>query len=730
MTYVADLSKLRIDFTTFAPISIVATFISVAVSLWWDQIDTTFRLLQPYIAMSERPTPIRRGAGLTYRSKTWAGAAFKAARNRHWVLLVINIGSVLCQIRKSYIDQLVADANRSVTVSMSALFERKAINITQSTSTQLNLEIRDTSLSSSIGNISRVGLGMYHEILNDLLLDPPRNWLSGAAIQLSMNGSNLTWAYDGWSFIPMNLALTSDPKSREPLANASNAMVNHPINITVSTPAIHARLECKPIPEISNSSSWIHRLEKTDVRGQLSPGLLKEFDGHYTLNRLMFANSSSNTSVFANKNLIQCCSNETDGTPQTAALGYFSPVDVDHLFHANESWPRPFITKWIVGKPHEVVQANFSKSDPMASRLLLFEELPALQAAQCMPVIEMANSTVLIDQTTGMIRSYNITGPVKPALSAWKDAFTAQDLQNYPTNYSGPINLTTSYGVLFMNSMFNAADAYLSQINYGSLSEWLKDQAFVIHDHERGLNMDLMTYGMYNLANKDPKALLDYSTLVKYADRTIQTFFQHFIRNGLSLTEGGYAYQRIRGEGMEPLSSSLDAHGAVLTQPASTAQQDTKHTVDVLVSSRIEVLRMNRIATVLSIIILIWLIGTTVIVACLQRRYTGSMTRDIELIADVLLLIAGSDNLLRLLDERGANLKRDLEVETMLGWFIDSRGEVRWGVEVVGGKNAVQWVDAPEQGWHVREKSFLQRRLPWKQSQDQEVKDDLIQLPA
>ena len=98
--YEADVSKLGLSFSTFAPISIAPTLVSIVIGLWWDQLDTTFRALQPYIAMSRRPTSIRNGAGLTYRSKTWAGAAIKAARNKHWMLLMIAVGSVLCQIRE------------------------------------------------------------------------------------------------------------------------------------------------------------------------------------------------------------------------------------------------------------------------------------------------------------------------------------------------------------------------------------------------------------------------------------------------------------------------------------------------------------------------------------------------------------------------------------------------------------------------------------------------------
>jgi len=40
----------------------------------------------------------------------------------------------------------------------------------------------------------------------------------------------------------------------------------------------------------------------------------------------------------------------------------------------------------------------------------------------------------------------------------------------------------------------------------------------------------------------------------------------------------------------------------------------------------------------------------------------------------------------------------------MLGWFKGIDGQVRWGVEVVGNGGTVQWVDAPKQGWHSREK--------------------------
>lgn len=134
-TYQADVSKFGLSFSTFAPISIAPTLLSVIITLWWDQLDMTFRLLQPYISMSRGPTPIRSGAGLTYRSKTWIGAAVKAGVHRHWVLFFVAIGSTLCQV---------------LTVSMSALFERKSDFVVHEAVLNRTLEARQVPVISTI----------------------------------------------------------------------------------------------------------------------------------------------------------------------------------------------------------------------------------------------------------------------------------------------------------------------------------------------------------------------------------------------------------------------------------------------------------------------------------------------------------------------------------------------------------------------------------------------------
>jgi hypothetical protein len=85
---------------TFAPYSIIPTFLAIGVSLWWQIIDKTFRRLQPYLAMSKQPVYIKHSSALSYQSSYLAWAAVKATMHRHWLLAVITIGSTICQIRK------------------------------------------------------------------------------------------------------------------------------------------------------------------------------------------------------------------------------------------------------------------------------------------------------------------------------------------------------------------------------------------------------------------------------------------------------------------------------------------------------------------------------------------------------------------------------------------------------------------------------------------------------
>jgi len=700
--YEADVSKVRLTFSTFAPISIAPTVISIVVGLWWDQLDSTFRVLQPFISMSRGPTPICDGAGLTYRSKTWVGAAIKAGRKKHWVLFMISMGSILAQV---------------LTVSMSALFEREARNVVQTVSVPRNLEMRQVPIITEVNVKGDSSIGdPVLKVMNNLYMDASKNWLYGAGIQHSYNGSQLPWTANGWNFLPIDMfSISSDSGMQSaPNPGADDASPLSP-NVTINTPAIRARLQCTAIQEVSNVSSWIESVHLDNEDDDYTPADFAQIDNttkvdSYSLRTRIFAGTNSHTTVFSRSKSVRCCSNGTRSDPQRAVMGYWSPIyppsstlKQNDYPYTSLPWPFSISTKWIVGK-------SFNMTNGAGSKSLYYTEIPRMQAARCEPIFETADATITLDSRTGNVLTHNIKGAPKSADAAWVDVFTKHEPDpKTRLNASSlePLNITASYGVLFLDSLLGTVDR-----KSGNLAEKLDENAFSFRDQDNGMAMDLMTYSMFTLADKNPEALLNFTTLAAHADRTFQTFFQHFVNNGLSLTKGGYAYQPINDNSLEALRRPMGENGTLIADKKFPAL-DTSRTVTASVSHRIRVLHMNTIATYLSTAILIWLILTTIIVLCLQRRYTSFMNRDVQLIADMLVLIAGSDNFLELVAEKGVELKRNKDIKTMLGWFRDRDGQVRWGVEVVGGRNAVDWVDAPKQGFHIPDKTASKSMFAW-----------------
>lgn len=79
--------------------SIMSTLIGVGIGMWWGVLDETFRRLQPFLSMTEKPTPLSKGAALSYRSIYWSTAAWRAASKGHWILCLVTLGTCLCPIR-------------------------------------------------------------------------------------------------------------------------------------------------------------------------------------------------------------------------------------------------------------------------------------------------------------------------------------------------------------------------------------------------------------------------------------------------------------------------------------------------------------------------------------------------------------------------------------------------------------------------------------------------------
>lgn len=80
---------------------------------------------------------------------------------------------------------------------------------------------------------------------------------------------------------------------------------------------------------------------------------------------------------------------------------------------------------------------------------------------------------------------------------------------------------------------------------------------------------------------------------------------------------------------------------------------DANRTTTGTISSQVEMLRMNTLAVWITTSIFIWLLITLITFALVQWRYHGGMLRSIECIADVLILIAGSERLLAIIERQG-----------------------------------------------------------------------------
>ena len=187
--------------------------------------------------------------------------------------------------------------------------------------------------------------------------------------------------------------------------------------------------------------------------------------------------------------------------------------------------------------------------------------------------------------------------------------------------------------------------------------------------------MDFMSYANLHKVRNDARTLLNSSELLRHSGQTFQTFFKHFA------VAGRWAY-------------GAEKKRTVFEDKMGWPGRDTW--VNGTVSQRIEVLSMHETATWLSLgIIFVLVLILVVLTVSLQIVYPKhAMQHRVECLADVLAMVAGNDELVRMGKEMGVEGVRKSRVKTKLGWFKDGRGVVRWGVEIDDG--SVEWVDGPE----------------------------------
>ncbi|KAJ5239461.1 hypothetical protein N7468_004080 [Penicillium chermesinum] len=716
--YQVQLSFLGNGMSSVAPFSMIPTVIATLIGLWWGAIDDNFRRLQPFLSMSKNDPPCKQGADLSYQSSYWMWAAGKAAFNRHWLLFLVALGSTLSPV---------------FTTTMSALFERGTGNIIRPVDLERQLEVREipfifeTMQSTYPGGLTTSDYTAT--ILGDLYKNISSYWMYTATIQLALNGSEPAWSKDGWNFVPLDLSnITSADSLASIGASKPDSLSSETqTNVTFNTPAIRGRIECSqpPVEALANVSNWLtptyltnHKLyNQTTVPANLEGGyeLGASHGVEHQASQIIPLLPSQNltecpgcTNVFVNPSQIMCCGNSSTNSRQgDVGVGYWSPNHgLAYMQSTPRQWQRNFTTKWIHGEAVTGIKIVDTLGYPDPA--LLFPEPPSMSLFNCRPIVESANAKVTVDSSNGNVQTFSILSDIQEETEPWLDNFLP--IMAHQSSMIMAI-CPTIYGRLFTATMLSSADILHisgSDHSIGYTVEDLRDNTYTIRDQMKGLNMDFMTYSMYSMAGKDPKALLDPDTFTHLAQKTYTTFFQHFISKNISMETGGWGYQKINASLPASLQEVVDIDQLGLPGKTASKYQDKKHpishtnrTVQVHVSQEVELLQMNTVAVGLSIGILGWLVLTTAVVALAQKHYFGSLVRNVESLGDVLVLIAGSANFLQVVREieAGRLSPDDYEnLRTRLGWFMDEEGHLRWGIEMeqsYGEGPDVNWVTKP-----------------------------------
>ncbi|KAJ5386228.1 hypothetical protein N7509_008769 [Penicillium cosmopolitanum] len=617
---------------------------------------------------------------------------------------------------------------------MSALFDRRPGIVSQPVTLDRTLELREipfvfpATQSLYPGSLNDYTAG----IIADLYSNLSTHWMYTATVQLTLNGSQPAWSKDGWSFVPVRMDSLRNAKLPNNLDESEKTVNGAQSNVSFITPAMRGRIECSqlPVQAMKNLSNWLtyrdFRNETIWNKSTIPDDLAGGFELGQTWADRGFPTaitpftSSVNltdclgcTSVFANPSEIQCCGNSSSSVwDPNVVVGYWSPNANPNAWNTR-LWQQNFTAKFFHGGAVTGIKSNDDlKTSYNPSVGLVFPNPPSASFLTCRPLVESATADITVNPENGIIQSFNITEPPKERQNAFSDNFLPHN-KTHASSETGYMtyNVTVSYGRLFMASMLTAADTInLRGAPHGTgyTLEDLNDNTYNIRDTINGLNMDFMTYAMYSMAGKDPTKLLDPDTFHDLAHKTFSTFFQHFVSNGISTETGSWGYQKINASLPHELGPALELVDGYLPGTKATKYQDvmqpishTNRTVEALLARRVELLQMNGVAVWLSISIMAWLIMTTVVVAVLQRRYFGSLVRNVESLGDVLVLIAGSTNLIQVVREiqAGILLPENYEnLRTKLGWFVDEDGRLRWGVEMeesYAGEQGIQWVAAP-----------------------------------
>ena len=298
---------------------------------------------------------------------------------------------------------------------------------------------------------SKVGNHALRAILMSAYLQPETNWMYTAMIQTILDGPEPSWSKDGWSFAPIDLTeLQNNLIFKRRHLKSPNQLAP---NITVNTPAIRGRIECTVIEEAKDTSLWLTTINQDNITsiakswnstmetvldtriGTLDP-TIAPFLGiigneTYHVPTMTMFNATVRTRFTAKGLDLRCCANISDAAKsykqsEPVVLAYWTenwerrkpPPITSDLFRADS--PRPtgnFTVKWIRGPAGFAPSSNYSSGGN-----LYFTEVPAIQAMNCVPIIETSEAEVMINSHNGNVQTYRILQEPVSEDAAWTDA--------------------------------------------------------------------------------------------------------------------------------------------------------------------------------------------------------------------------------------------------------------------------------------------------------------------
>ncbi|KIW10142.1 hypothetical protein PV08_11103 [Exophiala spinifera] len=713
-TYETDLVPSDSSLFTFAPYSIVPTLLAVIIGLWWDGLDDTFRRLQPFVTMSRKALPVSPIIGLSYMPTYSVVSVIKALRNRHEYVALVSTAAILVQV---------------LTVSMSALWQRADGSRPGDLTLARDFEPRTQPFVYTFAGTTAMGAGDINgqEIISSFYGNLSTNWLYSAALQLAYNGSEPPWSSDGWSFVPVNLSSISDSSvyKTTPSANdrddtsAAASTTTKAVNVTVTTPALRGVLDCSTVTQSSNLSGWTTQWDLTD--GMIwnvsrNPTVLQrgyEVNSGFNLAPKI---DDSTTPILSQYRTLLCCRNlsSPDGDSGASALGYWSNNYEGTLAYDFDSsyvtYPRNFTMKWIRGTTARnwylmnETYSGYYTGEYDDFRHLIWTREPQISALNCRPRVEWSNASVTVDRGTGRVYKYKIVDAVQDLPQAFSDAYLEHDYVAPGDNATDGVfhnQYTVSFGVLFQDAMLFASDLQKFWPSGGSSEssvEDLDDKNFNIRIEGKGLNADLMSFAMYQLASGNVDALMDLGRMEQLGQKVFTTFFQHFVSANVSAEGGGWGFQKI-GATLPAILAPLANGTQPDTNSSLTAAADTQ--VRVHVEIAVEVLQMSPVAVYLSLSILFVLIVVTLFVYTFGYALFRNLRSRFENLAGVVSVVADSERLRRWVRDHpnpetwGRERTRSGHEAPLvkLGTFVGSDGNERWGIEIV--------TDGEEKNWPV-----------------------------